>query len=199
MRSILRSSSISIRASAWRPPFNKTICLSVVSVLKRRLLNLAVGELAALCTFGLLYHVLGLGTASASFAAFFYLNFILLQGSLYWAYRYILLRKRKSPSHKGVLFWRASRCLSTISMVLIGIMIPFLQTGRGNRFWACVAFVFGIIEYINYFWYRLSYGKSGFDIRLLMKTKPQKSSMAKLIGETRSRPKELRAVIGGPK
>ncbi|KJS20913.1 MAG: hypothetical protein VR72_12785 [Clostridiaceae bacterium BRH_c20a] len=43
--------------------------------------------------------------------------------------------------------------------------------------------LFGIIEYINYYWYRLNYGKLGFNIRILLNTKLQKSSINKLIGD----------------
>jgi hypothetical protein len=67
-------------------------------------------------------------------------------------------------------------------MVPAAIAIPINSTGSWDAFWAVAAFLFGIIEYINYFWYRLSYGKSGFSIRLLLKTKPQKLSINKLIG-----------------
>lgn len=72
--------------------------------------------------------------------------------------------------------------MSTALMVPAAIAIPINSTGSWDAFWAVAAFLFGIIEYINYFWYRLSYGKSGFSIRLLLKTKPQKSSINKLIG-----------------
>lgn len=51
--------------------------------LKRHILYLAAGEFAALCIFGLLFHSLRVGIASASFAAFFYLMFLLFQGSIW--------------------------------------------------------------------------------------------------------------------
>jgi hypothetical protein len=60
--------------------------------LKKQLLYLAIGEFAALCTFIFVYRLLNLGMAS--FIAFSYLILILLQGSMYWFYRYILLIKR---------------------------------------------------------------------------------------------------------
>lgn len=57
--------------------------------LKKKLLNLAIGELAALVIFIFVYRTFDLG--KASLIAFSYLVFILLQGSLYWFYRYLLI------------------------------------------------------------------------------------------------------------
>ena len=148
--------------------------------LQRHLLYLGVGEFAALCTFGLLYRSLRLG--AASLAGFLYLMFVLFQGSAYWAYRYVLILKRKPPSGKAVKFWRVSRYLSTGLMGLTGFVILIVHAGSWDLFCGIAAFVFAIIEYVNYFWYRLSYGKSGFNLRVLVNTRLQKSSISKLIG-----------------
>ena len=49
---------------------------------------------------------------------------------------------------------------------------------------ATAFYIFGIIEYINYYWYRLSYGKSGFNIRKLKKAGLRKSSISKIIDKS---------------
>ena len=148
--------------------------------LERHLLYLVLGEFSALCTFGFLYRSLRLG--AASLAGFSYLMFVLFQGSTYWGYRYVLILKRKSPSRKAAELWRVSRYLSTGLMGLTGVVIPIVHAGSWDLFWGIAAFLFAIIEYINYFWYRLSYGKSGFNLRVLVNTRLQKSSISKLIG-----------------
>ena len=152
--------------------------------LRKHLLYLSTGEFAALCTFGFLCRSLRLGPTSL--AAFSYLMFVLLQGSIYWGYRYVLLRKRQSPGCKAATFWRVQRFLSTGLMALVGLMIPIAHKGLWDLFWGIAAFAFAFIEYINYFWYRLSYGKSGFNINVLLNTKLEKSSMNKLMTKNKN-------------
>lgn len=147
--------------------------------LEKQLLKLAMGEFAALCTFVFVYGLLNLGRASL--IAFLYLIIILLQGSIYWFYRYILIIKRKTFNLKGVKFLKVLRQLNMIVIVIIGITIPIIKNSDKDLLSAIGLFLFGIIEYINYYWYRLSYGKSGFNIRILINTKLQKSSINKLI------------------
>lgn len=64
------------------------------------MLNLAIGEFAALLTFIFVYRLLDLGMASL--VAFSYLILILLQGSAYWFYRYILIANKKRVNHKTI-------------------------------------------------------------------------------------------------
>lgn len=149
--------------------------------LRKHLLYLAIGEFSALCVFAILYRALNLGMASL--VAFLCLLMILLQGSLYWLYRYGLLLKGKPIVCQTIKFWRMLRYFDTVSLVIAGVMIPFVHMGRKDSLWAIGVFAFAIIEYINYFWYRLSYGRSGFSIKVLLKTKLRKSSINKLIGK----------------
>jgi len=145
------------------------------------LLNLAIGEFAALLTFIFVYRLLDLGIASL--VAFSYLILILLQGSAYWFYRYILIANKKRVNHKTIELLKFLRRLNMIVLVTISIVIPFIKSSNKDLLIAIGFFLFGIIEYINYYWYRLSYGKSGFNIRILLNTKLQKSSINKLISE----------------
>jgi hypothetical protein len=152
-----------------------------LSRLKKQLLNLAIGEFAALLTFIFVYRLLDLGIASL--VAFSYLILILLQGSAYWFYRYILIANKKRVNHKTIELLKFLRRLNMIVLVTISIVIPFIKSSNKDLLIAIGLFLFGIIEYINYYWYRLSYGKSGFNIRILLNTKLQKSSINKLISK----------------
>lgn len=147
--------------------------------LKKQLLNLAIGELAALVTFIFVYRLFDLG--NASLRAFSYLIFILLQGSLYWFYRYILIVNKRKINSKVINLLKFLRLLNIFLMVLVGITVPFVRSSMKDLIIALGIFSFGIIEYINYYWYRLSYGKSGFNIKILFNTKLKKSSINKLI------------------
>jgi len=147
--------------------------------LKKELLYLALGEFAALCTFIFVYRSLNIGMAS--FIAFTYLIFILLQGSIYWFYRYILIIKKESFGPKAIKFFRFLRKLNMILLVALSMIIPIIKSSNKDLIIAIGLFLFGIIEYINYYWYRLSYGKSGFNIKTLLNTGLKKSSINKMI------------------
>ncbi len=149
--------------------------------LEKKLLNLAIGEFAALCTFILVYRSLKLGMATL--VAFSYLLFILLQGSLYWLYRYRLLINAKSVDLKVIKLFRSLKYLNMILSVILGMMIPVVKSGDMDFIVAAFVLLFGIIEYINYYWYRLSYGKSGFNIKILSDTKCKRSSISKMISK----------------
>jgi hypothetical protein len=144
------------------------------------LLYLWTGEFAAICTFIFVYRLYNPGIASL--AVLLYLVFILLQGSFYWFYRYILIIKRKGLNHRFIKIFGVLRWLNMILIVIVGMVIPIIKSSYRDFLIAIGIFLFGIIEYINYYWYRLSYGKSGFNIVILLNKKLQKSSINKLIG-----------------
>ena len=147
--------------------------------LKNQFLNLAAGELAAVVVFIFVSRLLNFGTAA--WAAFSYLIFILLQGSMYWFYRYSLIRKKREVHPHVIRILSIARMLNLIILVVIGLSAPFVRNSTGELIIAAVIFLFGVVEYINYYWYRLSYGKSGFNIRLLLNKGLKKSSISKLI------------------
>lgn len=150
-----------------------------MSRLKKQLLNLAIGEFAALLTFIFVYRLLELGMASL--VAFSYLILILLQGSVYWFYRYMLIVNKKRVNHKMIELLKILRRLNMIVLVAISLVIPIIRSSNKDFIIGIGLFLFGMIEYINYYWYRLSYGKSGFNIRILLNTGLQKSSINRLI------------------
>lgn len=143
------------------------------------MLNLAIGELAALCTFIFVYRLLNLGMASL--VTFLYLILILLQGSMYWFYRYILIVKNIKVNPKTIELFRLLRWLNMVILVVVSMSMPIIKGSIKDLIISIGLLIFGIIEYINYYWYRLSYGKSGFNIRILLNTRLQKSSINKLI------------------
>ncbi len=149
--------------------------------LKKQLLYLAIGEFAALCTFVFVYRLINSGMASI--IAFSYLIFILFQGSMYWLYRYILIIKKHSFGLKAIKFLGFLRQLNMILLVAISMIIPIINSSSKDIIIAIGLFLFGIIEYINYYWYRLSYGKSGFNIKILLNTGFERSSINKMINK----------------
>ena len=150
--------------------------------LKKRLLNLSVGEFAATCAFIWVYTSYNLITIGmANLIAFLYLIFILIQGSAYWFYKYRLMVKMELPNLKAIKILSYLRQLNMILAVLIIMAIPIIRNSYKDLFIATGIFLFGIIEYINYYWYRLSYGMSGFNIKILMNKGLQKSSINKTI------------------
>lgn len=149
--------------------------------LKKRLLNLATGELAAVVVFIFVYRSFHLGTAS--FITFSFLIFILVQGSLYWFYRYVLIVRQQMVHHAVTQLLRLFKVSNLLALSGILIAIPLVQTGLKDLLVAFVIFLFGVIEYINYYWYRLSYGKSGFNLKLLWNAGLKKSNINQLISK----------------
>lgn len=147
--------------------------------LKKQFLNLGLGELAAVYVFIFVYRLFNLGTAS--FIAVSYLIFILIQGSFYWFYRYILIIKKERFSLKVIKLLRLLRRLNLLLLVVIVITIPIIQSSNKDLISAIGLFLFGIIEYVNYYWYRLSYGKSGFNIKILFNRGLKKSSINRIL------------------
>lgn len=127
---------------------------------KKRLLNLAMGELAALLVFTYVYRLTNVG--KASLITFSYLLFILLQGSMYWFYRYRVCTMKKAPGFIAVALLRFLKSFNMLILSLVVILIPFVKSGISDLIISTGLLVFGVVEYINYYWYRLSYGKSGF-------------------------------------
>ncbi len=149
--------------------------------LKNRLLYLATGEFAAVCSFVFIYKVSDLGIASL--VAFSLLIFTLLQGSAYWLYRFVLVKKRKSVRKIVIKLLSIFNQLNIVLILGVAISIVKLASGYKDLLVALGVWLFAIIEYINYYWYRLSYGKSGFNIRILLNAGLQKSSINKLISK----------------
>lgn len=147
--------------------------------MKRRLLGLAAGEFVALMLFLYICFLLNLG--AASIVAFIYLALILLQGSMYWLYRYRLLSKDRRPGDLGIRALKVLRMLNLVLLIGSAVCLPVFSRDAIDLIVSIVVLIFGSIEYVNYYWFRLSYGKSGFNVKLLFSTGLKSSSISKII------------------
>jgi hypothetical protein len=161
--------------------------------LEKRLSYLYSGELLSAIAFFLIsflfnkaYPGLKLFSLFSFWISFFLLEFILLQGSLYW---YVKLKRLKeehtsiTPTHiilrlKHLKKWNIglilfSPCLFIVDLLVQAPSIP------GGLYIAGFIYIFAIIEYINYFHIQLSYDNLS-DIKFLIKTKKlKKATLAK--------------------
>jgi hypothetical protein len=161
--------------------------------LEKRLSYLYSGELLSIIGFILTsfiinkaYPHLKLYSLFSFWISFFLLEFILLQGSLYW---YVKLKRLKeentsvTPTHiilrlKYLKKWNIgliviSPCLFIIDLLVQDPPIP------GGLFIASFIYIIAIIEYINYFHIQLSYDNVS-DIKFLIKSKKfKKATLAK--------------------
>jgi len=147
--------------------------------LRKTLLNLAIGELAACAAFIFLFIYTEAGLASLISLVF--LVFMLVQGSWYWLVRYRLLIRNR-PLHRNIVV--TLRILNGVNLVFciaVPIAIAVTFSSRIDLWIGLAVYLFAVIEYINYYWYRLSYGKSGFNIWILFSKKLMKSSIRKLL------------------
>ena len=111
------------------------------------------------------------------------LLFILFQGSYYW---YYCLRKVTGKAVNKSWFkilYRTLRFLDIILILLYPLIMIFMFGWYGEGFKANAIFLgiflyfFGIAEYINYFYVRLSYGKFKDIVDLLKLKNIKKSSL----------------------
>ncbi|WP_240419520.1 hypothetical protein [Paenibacillus periandrae] len=146
--------------------------------LRKHLLNLALGELVAAFSFLVVFKLyLDLGFASLLALAFLVLQ--LIQGVLYWVFRSQSLGNEKSLLIRKTLI--VLRRTNLLLAVLVVILLIMLAQNKRDLFLGMLIYVFSVIEYINYYWYRLSYGKSGFNIKLLIQAGLKPSSIHKLL------------------
>ncbi|WP_026478460.1 hypothetical protein [Alkaliphilus transvaalensis] len=151
--------------------------------LKKQFLNLAIGEFAAIMVFIYAFRTFNLGPASLG--AFAFLIFLLLQGSTYWLYRYKLIVARRPPSNGAIKILKLAKQLNLVISVVVVISMLIVKRDLKDLVIAILIYVFALIELINYYWYRLSYGKTGFNIKILISEGLQASSINKLINKER--------------
>lgn len=137
--------------------------------LERRLLSLSAGELVSTLLFATLWltypsyvdWTVPFLTDSLAVFAFAILEFVLLQGSLYW-----LLKRRRimaggglALTHEQIRLFSYFRRLNAL-LLLIGIggaLYAFWARPLTFALWYCALYLFALIEYINYYHIRLSY------------------------------------------
>ena len=132
--------------------------------------HLATGELTAVVVFAIVVYLLverfpelRLLSHWPFWSAFLTLEFILLQGSLYWFLKYRSLQMKSASMPSGAT--RSFRILQILDLGLIGLSLilfivgSFRELGFPAISLAISIFVllFAIAEYVNYFHYQLSY------------------------------------------
>jgi hypothetical protein len=148
-----------------------------------KLLNLAIGELVACSSFIVAFSILDLGIVSLISLVF--LVFVLIQGSIYWLLRYKLTQRKQGVNPKAIKLFAFFKKINLILSVLLPIFIPIFMETLLDLWIGIGIYLLAVIEYINYYWYRLSYGKTGFNIRILLNKGLKKSSIRKLIENNR--------------
>ncbi len=158
--------------------------------LLKRFLYLFTGEILSVIVFLVLiflleksYPQLRLYSLTFFWSSFFLLDFLLVQGSMYWFGKWKILKKENSTVTpvrviKGFKnLKKLNICLLIVSIFALVFdflrsypLVPLVSLGI-----ACFIYVFAILEYINYFHFQLSY-KSLSDIRHLLKSKRLKKS-----------------------
>lgn len=132
--------------------------------------HLATGELTAVVVFAIVVYLLmerfpelRLLSHLPFWSAFLTLEFILLQGSLYWFLKFRSHQKNCTSVPFGAI--RAFRILQILDLGLIGLSLILIIVGiiREPGFPAIrlaisiFVLLFAMAEYVNYFHYQLSY------------------------------------------
>lgn len=130
--------------------------------LRRRYLELGAGELAAVASFVIaLSAIVSTNDLSSQdsqtlWLALAPLEFILLQGAGYWFAARSWVKKTSAPRWFRVLY---TFFLWLNPLVLLGgaMAIVVAEHTRMNLVLGGLSVAFGVIEYVNYYWIRLSY------------------------------------------
>ena len=156
-------------------------------LLKKKLTNLASGELVAVLVFWLNFFLLKkwiLTTKafiSISFSLFL-LTFILIQGSVFW---WILIKRISNPRFAEKYTGKIYKILKELDFILLatGIFVILLNHGEVSTFIISFSiWMFALIEWVNYFLLQLSYSLNPAVLwRYIRYRKLKKSKIAKEI------------------
>lgn len=130
--------------------------------MRRILLNLCIGELVAVLVFWFAFYqwipkIKANGNVWVIAFPLIVLSFILLQGTAYWS---ILLRRLQSPQFAVSFVKPVYSVLKFANLIFIVLCIPvilLLQASAELRIVGVAITIFALIEWVNYFKYRLSY------------------------------------------
>lgn len=156
-------------------------------LLKKKLINLASGELVAVLVFWMNFFLLKkwiLTTKafiSISFSLFL-LTFILIQGSVFW---WILIKRISNPGFAEKNTGMIYKILKKLDFILlaVGIFVILLSHGEFSTFIISFSiWMFALIEWINYYLLQLSYSLNPAVLwRYIRYRKLKKSKIAKEI------------------
>ena len=160
-------------------------------LLKKKLINLASGELAAVLVFWMNFFLLKkwiLTTKafiSVSFSLFL-LTFILIQGSVFW---WILIKRISKPGFAEKYAVRVYNVLKILDVVLlcIGAAVIILNHSTFHMTILSIAiWIFAAIEWINYYKSQLSYSLNPIVLlKYTLQGKLRKSRIAKEIDKAK--------------
>ncbi|WP_456364440.1 hypothetical protein [Priestia aryabhattai] len=136
--------------------------------IKKKYFTLFTGELSATIVFAAIWIMFLMRkseintflTSYYSVYAFVLLEFVLLQGSLYW---YLKLKQARKNSFNNLpdSTLRVFNVCKKLNLLLFitGAILLIIQvvTLRTEMFWYTMIYIFALVEYINYFYIRLSY------------------------------------------
>jgi len=161
--------------------------INLEKCMKQKLINLAVGELAAVTVFWmnfflfkkLLITVKSLITVSFSL---FVLSFILIQGAVFWC----ILAKRMSKAgfalkYTGKIYSKLK--VLDVILLFVGVLVIILNySGFLTMLIAFAIWIFAVIEWVNYYKLQLSYSLNPLILlKYIMQRKLRKSKIAKEI------------------
>lgn len=131
-------------------------------MVRRRYLSLGLGELAAAgvfltIAFAVVVPRLDDGSRPALWFALVPLLAVLVQAGIYWLFARSWVERHPMPTFLRRLY-RALRQVDVALLVggLLGVLV-WLPDNFGTRLGVLAIWLFGVIEYVNYFLVRLSY------------------------------------------
>ena len=156
-------------------------------LLKKKLINLASGELVAVLVFWMNFFLLKKwiftteAFISISFSLFL-LTFILIQGSIFW---WILIKRISNPRFAEKYTGKIYKILKELDFILLatGIFVILLNHGEVSTFIISFSiWMFALIEWVNYYLLQLSYSLNPAVLwRYIRNRKLKKSKIAKEI------------------
>ena len=155
---------------------------------RKELLSLCMGELTAVLSFWFCFFLLKNRLSDwKSLVTILYplslLTFILLQGSIYWA---ILIRRLSKPQFGSGSVPKLFGGFRILDLVLLISGFPFIVWNTQSfqvTILATLIQLFALIEWINYYFLRLSYSLNPLVLwKRITKGKLEKSRIAKELG-----------------
>lgn len=155
--------------------------------MKRKLINLAIGELVSVVVFWLNFFVFKelIVTTKALISVSFsllILSFILIQGAVFWC---ILIKRLSKPKFGEWCIGRIYNVLKKLDVVLLGIGILVMVATYSIAYVMILSFMiwlFAVIEWINYYKLQLSYDINPTVLfKYIRQRKLKKSKIAKEI------------------
>lgn len=156
-------------------------------LMKKKLTNLASGELVAVLVFWMNFFllkkwILTTGAFVSISLSLFILSFILIQGSVFW---WILLKRISNPEFAEKYTGKIYKILKKLDLILLAAGIFVILLNHSNFSTFVISFsiwIFAVIEWVNYYLLQLSYSLNPAVLwRYLQHRKLKKSKIAKEI------------------